>query len=336
MRLLALAALLLGSALPAHESSGFTEWSKQLESFTLTDGRTGEAFTPEQLRGKVWVAHFFFTTCTQGCSETNRTMQELQKRFADHRHVAFVSISVNPAHDKPEVLRAFAENLEARPGQWFFLTGGEADVHRIVRSIFYQGVETNPGAPLTSAVTHAFRLLLINHEGAIVGYADGKDRSAPELLERAINRSLLGGNVRAPHFLPTLNAGLNTLCTLLLIFGYAFIRNGREKLHIACMLSALAVSALFLGCYLYYHFVILDGQPTRFRHEGPIRVAYFTILLTHTVLAASVAPLALWTAYLGLTDQRLRHRWWARRTLPIWLYVSITGVVVYWMLYQMG
>ena len=95
------------------------------------------------------------------------------------------------------------------------------------------------------------------------------------------------------------------------------------------------VSGVFLASYLYYHFAVKHGKPTPFAGEGWIRAAYFAILLSHTLLAAVTAPLALFTAYKGLTNQFERHRRIARFTLPIWLYVSITGVVVYWMLYRL-
>ena len=96
-----------------------------------------------------------------------------------------------------------------------------------------------------------------------------------------------------------------------------------------------AVSAAFLGCYLYYHLAVLDGQPTRFTGEGPVRYIYLGILLSHTLLAAAVAPLALRVTYLGLRNRLGRHTALARWTLPLWLYVSVTGVVVYWMLYHL-
>ena len=135
--------------------------------------------------------------------------------------------------------------------------------------------------------------------------------------------------------LPAVNAVLNASSGLLLITGYLAIRRRAVRLHKTCMLSALGVSAVFLGSYLYYHFVVKDGTPTKYLGIGWIRPAYFTILISHTILAASVAPLAIITAYLGLRNRLVRHMKLARWTLPIWLYVSITGVVVYWMLYQM-
>lgn len=143
-----------------------------------------------------------------------------------------------------------------------------------------------------------------------------------------------------PDDLPTVNAILNGSSAVLLVVGYSAIRARRVMLHKLCMLTALAVSAVFLGSYLYYHIAVKHGEPTYFADrapEAPVWVGrlYQGILLTHTALAAVVAPLALYTAYQGLRDRLARHIRVARWTLPIWLYVSITGVVVYWMLYRL-
>ncbi|MBY0524946.1 MAG: DUF420 domain-containing protein [Gemmataceae bacterium] len=134
---------------------------------------------------------------------------------------------------------------------------------------------------------------------------------------------------------PAINATLNAASGVLVAVGYVAIRRRRVGLHKVCMLSALVVSATFLASYLYYHIVERGGKPTRFAGPENVRAVYFTILISHTVLAAIVAPLALTTAYLGLRDRLPRHIRLARWTLPIWLYVSVTGVVVYWMLYQL-
>jgi putative membrane protein len=143
-----------------------------------------------------------------------------------------------------------------------------------------------------------------------------------------------------PHDLPSVNAVLNSTSAVLLLSGYAAVRSGRIGLHKTCMLTALAVSAVFLGSYLYYHLVYRHGQPTRFRDQAPeapewVAIVYGSVLVTHTILAIVTAPLAIVTAYLGLSGQLARHRRLARWTLPIWLYVSVTGVVVYWMLYRL-
>jgi uncharacterized membrane protein YozB (DUF420 family) len=132
--------------------------------------------------------------------------------------------------------------------------------------------------------------------------------------------------------LPLVNASLNAIATVLLIFGYMCIRQRRIAAHRAAMVAAFATSVLFLISYLIYH-AHAGSRP--FPGQGNIRVIYFVILITHIVLAATIPPLAgitLWRAYRRRFD---RHMKIARWTLPLWLYVSITGIVVYWMLYQL-
>lgn len=168
----------------------------------------------------------------------------------------------------------------------------------------------------------------------------------------------------AAHPLVHVNAALNALATVLLVLGFLLIQRGRVLAHKRVMLTAFAVSCVFLVCYLWYHY--LAGS-VKFTHPGAVRYVYYAILLTHVVLAAAVPVLAIWTIYLGLRaehelkrnkgdsplfagggesrdiadtgkkgtvpDYRAKHRrmaWW---TWPIWLYVSVTGVVVYAMLY---
>ena len=132
-------------------------------------------------------------------------------------------------------------------------------------------------------------------------------------------------------YLPHLNACLNGTSALLLISGYTFIRSHNVAAHRACQVSALVVSLLFLASYLTYHY--FHGT-TRFQGTGLARPIYFTILTTHTILAVVIVPLVLLTFYRALRQDFARHRRIARITLPLWLYVSITGVIVYLMLYQ--
>ena len=132
--------------------------------------------------------------------------------------------------------------------------------------------------------------------------------------------------------LPLVNATLNAIATVLLIVGYLCIRRGRIRAHRAAMIAAFTVSTLFLACYLVYH-AHVGSRP--FPGRGPVRTVYFTILISHIILAAAIPPLAgltLWRALRGRFD---RHVPIARWTLPLWLYVSVTGIVVYLMLYQM-
>lgn len=133
------------------------------------------------------------------------------------------------------------------------------------------------------------------------------------------------------HDLPLINACLNGAATVLLVAGYAFIRRGRVTRHRVAMTAALAVSGLFLVSYLIYHY---HAGSVRFTAGGWPRTVYFAILLTHTPLAALVLPLALVTAARALRGRFDQHVRLARWTLPVWLYVSVTGVIIYLMLYQ--
>jgi putative membrane protein len=132
--------------------------------------------------------------------------------------------------------------------------------------------------------------------------------------------------------LPHLNAILNGTSAVFLLTGYVFIRLGHETAHKRCMISALICSAAFLTSYVIYH-ANTGSRP--FPGMGFVRVAYFAILITHIVLAVTILPLALMTATRGLRSQFDRHVRIARWTLPLWLYVSITGVIIYLMLYQL-
>lgn len=149
----------------------------------------------------------------------------------------------------------------------------------------------------------------------------------------------------AGHPLVHVNASLNALATVLLIAAYVFIKRGDEKTHGRLMRAALGVSAAFLACYLYYHFVI--HLTVKFTHPGAVKYVYYAILASHVLLAMTVPFLALWAAYLGTkalnagpdaeesTELRRRHRAVTRWAFPVWVYVSITGVVVYAMLYHL-
>ena len=132
--------------------------------------------------------------------------------------------------------------------------------------------------------------------------------------------------------LPAVNASLNALATVLLATGWVLISQGKVEQHRRCMLAAFVTSALFLTSYLVYHFNV---GSIAFTGQGPLRILYFTILISHIVLAIVILPMALITLARALPTQFDSHRRIARWTLPLWLYVSITGVIVYIMLYQM-
>jgi len=132
--------------------------------------------------------------------------------------------------------------------------------------------------------------------------------------------------------LPTVNAILNSLATIFIVTGWIHIRAGRKTAHRRAMLAAVATSALFLASYLYYH---AHAGATRFTETGAVRTLYFSILITHTILAAVTPFLVGTSVVLALRENFERHRRIARWTLPIWLYVSVTGVVIYVMLYHL-
>ena len=130
--------------------------------------------------------------------------------------------------------------------------------------------------------------------------------------------------------LPAVNASLNATCTVLLLAGYVCIRNHKINLHKTFMLAAFCCSVIFLGTYVYFH---LHAGIIRFGGQGWIRPVYFTLLVSHTILAIAIVPLVLITLSRALRERFDRHRVIARWTFPLWVYVSFTGVLVYWLLY---
>jgi uncharacterized membrane protein YozB (DUF420 family) len=138
------------------------------------------------------------------------------------------------------------------------------------------------------------------------------------------------------HELPAVNASLNGLSAIFLTAGFVFIKRGNKIAHRNCMVAAFVTSIVFLGCYLTYHTylaVVLHQGPTRFLHPVWFRPIYLTILLTHTVLAAVIVPMILVTLYRAKKERFESHKKIARWTWPLWMYVSVTGVLVYWLLY---
>lgn len=130
--------------------------------------------------------------------------------------------------------------------------------------------------------------------------------------------------------IPALNATLNSLSAVFLLAGYLFIRNKKITFHRICMVSAFCSSSVFLGFYLYFHF---HAGLIRFGGQGWIRPVYFTLLISHTILAIVIVPLVITTLSFAVAGNFARHRRIARWTFPLWLYVSVTGVIIYWLLY---
>jgi len=305
-----------------------------LGAFRLTE-RSGKEVTGADLDDGPWVASFIFTRCPLSCPRISSVMKGLQGKL-EGTDARLVSISVDPEHDTPEVLAAYARRFDADPDRWWFLTGPKDEIFDLVRDRFKLSLFPADEAAVDAgaeAFSHSDRLALV-HKGSVVGYFDSND---PERVAALVARlKELGGRAGAPSWakrLPALNAGLNGTCAVLLVLGWTFIRSGKTRAHAATMIASVTASALFLGSYLVYHYHV---GSVAFRGTGPIRLVYLSILLSHTVLATfGVVPLVLLTLTRAARKQFSEHARVARVTFPIWLYVSVTGVVIYLMLYQM-
>jgi len=317
----------------AHELGG---QSFPLGSFHLVE-RSGQTVTDADLAGKVWVTSFIFTHCPLSCPRISSVMKGLQAKF-DETPVQLVSLSVDPERDRPEVLAEYARTFQADPDRWWFLTGTKDDIKNLVIDRFKLGLgeassaEQEAGA---EAFSHSSRLALVAPGNQVVGYYDSNNKDELEaLITRA--KSLAPAHAEGPSWarqLPALNAALNATAGVFLVLGWSFIRRGRARAHAVCMVTCFTVSALFLVSYLIYHYQIGGGVP--FQGKGLIRFLYFTILISHIVLAAAIVPLILVTLIRALRQRFDRHARIAKVTFPLWLYVSITGVVIYLMLYQL-
>lgn len=304
-----------------------------LGEFHLTE-RSGRQVTEADLRDRVFVTAFIFTRCPLSCPRISSVMKSLQGKF-EGSDVRLVSITVDPDHDTPAILKEYADRFGADRDRWWFLTGPKPDVLTLIRDRFKLGVEPTSEteqAAGAEAFSHSERLALVDH-GRVVGYFSSTDPKAVEsLVEKA--KKLAGKPAPAwVRKLPAVNAGLNGSCVVLLALALVLIRLGYWRGHAVVMTSAVLVSALFLTCYLVYHYHV-GSVP--FRGTGPVRLAYFTILLSHTLLATfGVVPLVTITLLNVIRKRFDVHARIARVTFPIWMYVSITGVVIYVMLYQL-
>jgi protein SCO1/2/putative membrane protein len=278
-------------------------------------------------------------------------MQRLQARLAK-TNVLLVSISVDPENDTPAVLRAYAQQFGASPDRWWFLTGRKSAIHDLVQQRFKLSLVEAPAdrAAGAEAISHSDRLALVDR-GRIFGFFESSNPDALDALVARASRQALPSWVRT---LPAVNASLNALCGALLLIGWFLIRRrpvavDKEfvpmpspralgklaelptvRAHATCMVLAVTTSALFLASYLVYH---SHAGSMPFRSGGVPRVIYFTILVSHTTLAIAVVPLVFLTLSRALRQHFADHARIAQLTFPIWLYVSITGVVIYLMLY---
>jgi protein SCO1/2/putative membrane protein len=324
-----------------------------LGDFELTE-RSGRKVTQVDFANRVAIVSFIFTRCPLSCPRISSVMQSLQDKLKT-TNVTLVSLSVDPDYDTPAVLSEYAKRFEAAPDRWLFLTGPKPLIEDVVRKRFRVGLmdaPENEKSPTTEAIFHSDRLALVVN-GKVVGLFDSTEPDALKDLVADATRYSLPGWVLA---LPPVNASLNGLSALLLLSGWIAIRlvrrrssalqagvQGRLEIsaaarrgvlaHVSLMLLALTTSTIFLGCYLVYHF---NAGSVSFKQPGLIKLVYLSILLSHTLLATfGVVPLVLVTLYRALRRDFYGHVRIAQVTFPIWLYVAVTGVVIYLMLYQL-
>ena len=309
---------------------------RTLGDFELVE-RSGRTIRESDLADRVWIAAFVFSRCPTSCPVISKKMRDLQGALAG-TDVTLVSITVDPDYDTPTVLKEFASRYGADPDRWLYLTGPKDDVYSLILDRFGVSVQENSSPDRqegAEAVAHSNRLVLVGPGNLILGSYQSNDPGAMRRLEaeaRRADRMKAARRVGWVFRLPSINAALNAMCACLLVISWGLIRARKARLHAVGMLSAIAVSALFLTSYLVYHYFV-GSVP--FRGEGPIRLVYLSILLSHTILAVVAVPLIGLTVYRALRGRFHDHARIARVTFPIWLYVSITGVVVYLMLYQM-
>ncbi len=298
--------------------------------FTLME-RSGKELSLENLKGNFWVANFIFTRCQGPCPLLTQNMKILEKELPKETQV--VTFTVDPEYDSPQVLADYAKEFSIDRKNWYFLTGRKEKVYELIRSGFKIGVEENPeGKNITEQFIHSTYFVLVDGEGKIRGYFDGNDKNTLKQIPLAIRVAKIQNKNPWVIKLPALNAALNLTCAFLLLIGFQLVRAKKIVLHRIVMTTAFFISSLFLTSYLTYHYY-LGSVP--FLHEGWIRSFYFMILISHTTLAIAVLPLALLTLNYAMKGNFIKHKKIAHWTFPIWLYVSISGVAVYYMLYQL-
>ena len=328
--------------------------AEQLGDFELVE-RSGRTISAADLADRVCIVSFIFTRCQLSCPRISSVMKGLQSRL-EGSDVLLVSLSVDPDHDTPEVLSEYARRFSASTERWWFLTGSRGLIYDLIQRRFKLSVMVNPASetdPNGEAIAHSDRLALVDR-GRVVGLFDSNEPSALNSLVEQAKRKALPRWIRS---LPTVNASLNALSALFLIVGWSLIRRRvsvpaarsgpganlletvsplkipRVRGHALCMVLAVVTSTVFLIFYLAYHY---HAGSVPYRGQGLSRWIYFTILLSHTLLATfGVVPLVVLTLVRALRRDFERHRLVAATTFPIWVYVSVTGVLIYLLLYHL-
>ena len=294
----------------------------RVPDFKLVE-RSGQPLARRDLLGKVWLTGFVFTRCAGACPVMMSKMYGIHKSFPQVQLVAF---SVDPAHDTPEVIRAYMKN-NSLPQEWLFATGTYEQMQDLAKKGFK--LSMGPGSTPEEPIIHSDRLVIVDRYGRQRGSFTTADMDGMSRLEAELKRVLAEPAIPVTK-LPAANATLNGTSGVFLVLGLLLIKAKKPGAHKASMLAALATSALFLVSYLTAHHFL---GSTPYQGQGAMRTVYFAILISHTILAALIVPLAMVTVYRAFREDFDRHRALAKWTFPIWLYVSVTGVVIYFMLY---
>ena len=294
----------------------------RVPDFRLVE-RTGTPLARKDLLGRVWVGEFIFTRCAGACPVMVSRMMSLYKKFPQ---ATYVSFSVDPAYDTPEVMRAYMKN-NSLPQEWLFATGSDAQIQDLAKNGFK--LSMGPGSTPEERIIHSDRLVIVDRYGRQRASCSTSNFEGMAELEDDLRKVLAEPAIPVAK-LPALNACLNGAAGVLLILGLVSIKAKQKGAHKAFMLMALASSSVFLVSYLTAHYFL---GSTPYKGVGSMRTVYFTILISHTILAALIVPLALLTVYRAFQGAFERHRAVAKWTFPIWLYVSVTGVANYFMLY---
>ncbi len=304
----------------------------RVTGFSLKD-QNGATVDAKDLLGKVWVADFIFTHCAGTCPVMTHTMADLDKELAAYPGIQLISFSMDPENDTPQVLKKYAEQYEATSPRWKFLTGPKDELYRLTTKDFKLNVDDRNGTK-EEPIIHSTKIVLVDAEGIIRGNfsstgADGTGAQAVKVIAASARKLWYKAEFT---FLATVNASLNALSFVFLMFGYAAIKRGAKETHRRWMSAAGITTLFFLTSYLTYHYLVGHVE---FKGEGMIRYVYGIILFTHVCLAATIAVMIPITFRRAFKEQWESHKKIAKVTFPMWVYVSVTGVIVYLMVYHL-
>ena len=303
----------------------------QISDFSFQN-QSGIEVSRASLDGTIWVADFFFTRCPTICKRLSLSMKDLAERTPPGTDVRFVSFTVDPEFDQPPVLLKYAKTLGLPLERWSLIQGSQKELANLCRNSFQLALGEEMDEE--GNIMHSAKFVLVDGAGRVRGWFSGLDKDEAPALDSALavlRMQAMPEQTELP-FLPLLNAYLNGAACSLLVLGWIAIRRKREGLHKALMISAFFCSIAFLVSYVWHH-ATAPEMSVPFAGPAAWKPAYLAFLLAHTVLAACVPFLAMRTIFLGLKGRREEHRRLARKTFPIWLYVSVTGVILFFILY---